>query len=287
MNHWKLRDDSGFTLIEVILVIVLMGLLAAVAVNVITNAASQARFDETKKEMEGLKMAFIGNPELINEGIRSDFGFVGDIGRLPNSLDELVTQGGLPAWDSATGMGWHGPYVKVNFQENPDDYKKDAWGNDYTYTSASGVITTLGADGAAGGSGFDADFSTNDLTSPTNERVGTITGRITDTLGNPLANTASVTVTVRAYYPVNGVSTSATTNTSADGYYTFGSVIIGRRKVEVSITIGASTTTYPSKIALVTSTAPAKLDFQIPVDTTMPNAPTGLSSSRPSLNQRQ
>jgi len=285
MIHRQLRGDKGFTMIEVILIIVLLGILAAVAVNVITNAASQARFDETRKEMEGLRMAIIGNAELVNEGIRSDFGFVGDIGRLPATLDELVNQGGLPAWDSTTGMGWHGPYIQVNFQENPEDYKKDAWGNAYTYASATGVITSLGADGAAGGSGFDADFSTNDLTSPTNERVGTITGRVTDALGNPLASTASVTVTVSAYYPVNGSSASATTNTSADGIYNFNNIVIGRRKVEVSVTQGASTTTYPPKFAIVTSTAPAKLDFQLPIDATIPNAPTGLSATRASLDQ--
>ncbi|MDH7499932.1 MAG: prepilin-type N-terminal cleavage/methylation domain-containing protein [candidate division NC10 bacterium] len=285
MMHRQRRGERGFTLIEVILVIVLLGILAAVAVNVITNAASQARFDETRKEMESLRMAIIGNADLVNEGIRSDFGFVGDIGRLPATLEELVNQGSLPAWDSTTGMGWHGPYIQVNFQENPDDYKKDAWGNAYTYASATGVITSLGADGAAGGGGFDADFSTNDLTSPTDERVGTITGRVADTLGNPLANTASVTVTVRVYYPVNGASTSTTTNTSADGYYTFNNIIIGRRKVEVSVAQGASTTTYPSKVALVTSTTPAKLDFQIPIDTTIPDAPTGLAAIRAGLDQ--
>ncbi len=285
MIHRGLRDEAGFTLIEVILVIVLLGLLAAVAANVVTNAASQARFDETRKEMDSLKHAIIGNPELVNEGIRSDFGFVGDIGRLPNSLDELVNQGALPAWNSSTGMGWHGLYIKSNFQENPNDYKVDAWGNNYSYDSGTGVITSLGADGAAGGSGFNADFSTSNLTSPTNERVGTITGRVTDTLGNPLANTASVTVTVSVYYPVNGSSTSATTNTAADGYYTFTNVIIGRRKVEVSVTRGGSTTTYPSKIAIVTSTAPAKIDFQIPLDATIPNAPTGFTANRASLDQ--
>jgi len=285
MAHWGLRDEAGFTLIEIILVIVLLGLLAAVAANVVTNAASQARFDETRKEMDSLKLAIIGNPELVNEGIRTDFGFVGDIGRLPSTLDELVSQGALPAWNSGTGMGWHGPYVKGNFQENPNDYKQDAWGNGYAYNNATGVITSLGADGAAGGSGFDADFSTADLTSPNDERVGTITGRVTDTLGNPLANTASVTVTARVYYPVNGASTSTTTNTDADGYYTFNNVIFGRRKVEVSITQGASTTTYPSKIAIVTSSAPAKIDFRIPIDTTIPNAPTSFAASRATLNQ--
>ena len=272
---------AGFTLIEVILVILLIGIMAGLAANLLTNTLDQARFDEAQKKMTVLSNAIVGNPDLNTNGIRSDFGFVGDIGRLPTALTELVTQGALPAWSAATGVGWHGPYVPGDFAQNPDGYRTDGWGTLFTYTSATGVITSLGSDAAAGGTGYAADFSTPDLTAPTDQRVGTITGRVTDLLGNPLASVAGATVTVSVTNnPVVGVATTVSTTTGADGSYTLSPIIIGRRTVQVTVTTGAATT-YPVKVAIVTPTQPAQMDFQIPLDNTIPCQPTGVSPLRP------
>jgi prepilin-type N-terminal cleavage/methylation domain-containing protein len=275
------QGKPGFTLIEVILVILLIGILAGLAANLLTNTLDQARFDEAQKKMTVLSNAMVGNPDLMTNGVRSDFGFVGDIGRLPTALTELVTQGALPAWSAATGVGWHGPYVPGDFAQNPDGYRTDGWGTLFTYASATGVVTSLGSDGAAGGTGYAADFSTPDLTAPTDQRVGTITGRVTDLVGNPLASVTGATVTVSVTNnPVAGAATTVSTTTGADGSYTLNPIIIGRRTVQVTVTTGAATT-YPPKVAIVTPTQPAQVDFQIPVDITVPCQPTGVSPLRP------
>ena len=272
---------AGFTLIEVILVVLLIGILAGLAANLLTNTLDQARFDESQKKMTVLSNAMVGNPDLNTNGVRSDFGFVGDIGRLPTALTELVAQGALPAWDIATGVGWHGPYVPGDFAQNPDGYRTDGWGTLFTYASATGVVTSLGSDGVAGGTGYAADFSIPDLTAPTDQRVGTIMGRVTDLVGNPLASVAGATVAVSVTNnPVDGAPTTVTTTTGADGSYTLSPISIGRRTVQVTVTTGAATT-YPSKAAIVTPTQPAQVNFQIPLDTTIPCQPTGVSPLRP------
>ena len=65
-----------------------------------------ARFTATVQEMENLEYGMVGNPSLISNGIRTDFGFVGDMGQFPTTLDELVTD---------QSGNWSGPYVAVNF----------------------------------------------------------------------------------------------------------------------------------------------------------------------------
>jgi len=269
------QGKPGFTLIEVILVILLIGILAGLAANLLTNTLDQARFDEAQKKMTVLSNAMVGNPDLMTNGVRSDFGFVGDIGRLPTALTELVTQGALPAWSAATGVGWQGPYVPGDFAQNPDGYRADGWGTLFTYASATGVVTSLGSDGAAGGTGYAADFSTPDLTAPTDQRVGTITGRVTDLLGSPLASVTGGTVTVSVTNnPVAGAATTVSTTTGADGSYSLSPIIVGRRTVQVTVTTGAATT-YPAKVAIVTPTQPAQVESRC-VDLEWQAKPTGL-----------
>ena len=281
-DSYGVSGRPGFTLIEVILVVLLIGILAGLAANLLTNTLDQARFDESQKKMTVLSNATLGNPDLNTNGVRSDFGFVGDVGRLPTALTELVTQGALPAWSAATGVGWHGPYVPGDFNQNPDGYRTDGWGTLFTYASATGVVTSLGSDGSAGGTGYAADFSTPDLTAPTDQRVGTITGRVTDLLGNPLVSVAGGTVTVSVTNnPVAGAATTVSTTTGADGSYTLSPMIIGRRTVQVTVTTGAATT-YPARVAIVTPAQPAHVDFQIPRDISVPCQPTGVSALRPS-----
>jgi prepilin-type N-terminal cleavage/methylation domain-containing protein len=131
----RINKNSGFTLIEVVLIIVIMGIIATVAMKTMEPAMDQSRIDATLREMEIMSQAIIGNKNLISDGIRSDFGYVGDVGALPPNLDALVSNPGSYAT-------WRGPYIMSDFLENPDDYKEDAWGNSYNYSDV--IITSPG-----------------------------------------------------------------------------------------------------------------------------------------------
>lgn len=160
---------TGFTLIELIMIIVLMGIVAATAVVMIGNVINTQRTDETLKEMQNLVNAMVGNPELFEGGVRSSFGYAGDMGPLPPTtgtcsstcgscgLVELVAQCGRPAWTPdpqlpGTGWGWRGPYIDAK-KDDSGRYLAllDGWGNYYTYNATTGQITSNGPDGMYGG----------------------------------------------------------------------------------------------------------------------------------------
>jgi len=120
-------NQKGWTLIELVMVIAIIGILSAIAIRSITNTLENARFNITAKEMDRIEWATVGNPDLITTFGRTDYGYVGDTGQLPPNLDALLT-------DPGGVCGWDGPYISVDFDENPDDYKLDGWANPYTFT---------------------------------------------------------------------------------------------------------------------------------------------------------
>ena len=135
--HNPLSSDNGFTLLELVVVIVIMGVLSLVAVRSFTSQTTTRRFEESRLEMEGLKRGIAGDEDRIQDGFRVDFGYVGDMGALPVALTNLVTDPG--------GGNWSGPYVAVNFADNPNDYLFDAFNVAYIYTPAALTIQSTGA----------------------------------------------------------------------------------------------------------------------------------------------
>jgi hypothetical protein len=108
----------------------------------------------TRGRMLELKKAMVGDRALVQQGIRTHYGFAGDNGVLPPGIDDLLT---APAgW-----VNWNGPYLG-GF--DPDTYKSDAWGTDIEYTrhdpflavSGMSVIATLRS------AGPDRTFGTGD-----------------------------------------------------------------------------------------------------------------------------
>jgi prepilin-type N-terminal cleavage/methylation domain-containing protein len=203
------RIEHGFTLIEVLLVIVLVGIMGSVAFRSMDVALDSGRWEETSREMDRLGWAIVGNPDLLANGTRTDFGYVGDVGSLPPNLDALVANPGGYAT-------WRGPYIRNVFAEGTNDYELDAWGNSYTY--AGGVTLTSSGSGGSPTVRKLADVAA-DLTS------NTVHGTVTDGGGNPPGN-SNFDVSIRITYP-NGTGGTATASTNPDaaGAYSFASVI--------------------------------------------------------------
>jgi general secretion pathway protein G len=218
--------SAGFTLIELALIIVIIGIVATIAMKSMEPAIDQSRFDATVEETDVLAQAIIGNRNLVSDGKRSDFGYVGDVGALPPNLDALVTNpGGYSTWD--------GPYVLNDFVENPDDFKEDAWGNPYNYSGGVTIMST------GNGSPITKQFAGNlsDLV------ANTVRGNIYDGLGAAPGDSAS-NVDVIIYYPDGaGGFTSGTANPSMSGQFSFINMIpIGNHLIRAVYTSSNDTT---------------------------------------------
>lgn len=133
-----IRAQKGYTLVEMVLVIIIIGILAAVAFNSLGTTLDVSRTEETKAEMERLAYAIAGNPNLVSGGVRTDFGYVGDVGALPLNWDALVTNPGLSTWN--------GPYIHDDFSSGGGDYtfKFDAWGREYSPPNGDAFSSTGG-----------------------------------------------------------------------------------------------------------------------------------------------
>ena len=90
--------QSGFSLIEIILVVVLMGGIVAFAASRILGGGDRAKANLAKAQVQTMA-------EKVQQ-------FEMDTGSLPNSLDELVTSPG-------NASGWLGPYAKAEELKDP------------------------------------------------------------------------------------------------------------------------------------------------------------------------
>ena len=147
--------EHGFSLMELVVVVIILGILSLVAIRNVSESDTYAKFQATIQEMENLEHAMVGNPSLIANGIRTDFGYVGDMGQFPTTLDQLVTD---------QGGNWNGPYITIDFQDDPNNYLNDAWGDAYQWTPGTLTIYSEG-DGEpitkVIGGGLPADYTAN------------------------------------------------------------------------------------------------------------------------------
>ncbi len=228
----KINGWCGFTLIEVILVVVIAGILSTVALRSGGMIADTARIEETKQELNALAFAIVGNPELENNGVRSDFGYVGDIGALPPDLDALVQNpGGYSTWN--------GPYIKQRFSQITDDHKIDAFGREYSY-EAGVTITSLGT--TTGGGGCGGPVTTGEIVKKLANTVSDLTvnqvsGNVYDLDGSPPGVDYKDSVMVRLTIPNgSGATQTRTITPGKDGYFAFDTVPVGVHDVEIIYT---------------------------------------------------
>lgn len=134
-------NKSGFTLVELVIIIVTLGILAAVAIPRFADVAESSRVTATRDELNKLKRAIIGDPSATAGGDYIDRGFEGDIGYPPSALIDLVRKpDSISAYDRLTRIGWNGPYI----DSAETRYLTDAWGNPYSYDPSTRRIASGG-----------------------------------------------------------------------------------------------------------------------------------------------
>lgn len=137
-----LKKPAGFTLIELVIIVIVLGIVAAVAIPKIGNIIDGSKTAATKEEMQRLKKAIMGNSAVTSGGGFSDRGYRGDVKSFPPNLTGLVSKpGGVAAWSPYTRLGWNGPYI----DSTNGDYLKDGWGVNYAYDSTARTITSTGS----------------------------------------------------------------------------------------------------------------------------------------------
>ena len=137
-------DQRAFTLIELVIVIVTLGVLAAVAVPRFIDMADSGKVAATRQELGTLRRAIAGNPAAAEGGQYVDRGFEGDIGHAPSTLIDLaVKPDSIAAYDRLLRLGWNGPYV----DSSGGDFALDAWGNPYAYQPGARRIVSTGGGG--------------------------------------------------------------------------------------------------------------------------------------------
>jgi len=133
------RRRNGFTLLELLVVLVILGLLVGIAAPAAIKFLSKAKSDVAKIQLQS-----------ISTGLDL---FSVDVGRYPSEeegLQALISR--PPGLDR-----WRGPYL------NAKEVPKDPWDRPYVYERPAGAggairLLSLGADGVEGGEGENADI---------------------------------------------------------------------------------------------------------------------------------
>lgn len=133
------NHKSGVTILEVLVVLAIIAMIAAVVGPRLIGYLGRAKTDTAE-----LQIKQIGNALQL---------FYIDTGRYPTGAEGLGVLMHAPPGDSS----WAGPYL------DSGDALSDPWGRDYLYDepgdSGTPGVSSLGRDGARGGSGEDADVA--------------------------------------------------------------------------------------------------------------------------------
>jgi len=133
MKHLKRRREAGFTLLELLVVLAILGLLAAIIAPQVLKYLGTSRTQTARVQIQNIVAAL----ELYKL----------DVGHYPTQAEGLTALVTAPQSE----VGWNGPYLRR------ESALKDPWGEAYIYKNPGqhGEIDvyTLGSDKAEGGTG--------------------------------------------------------------------------------------------------------------------------------------
>jgi general secretion pathway protein G len=133
------RDERGFTLVEILVVITIIGLIMALVGPRVIGYLGEAKVKAAKIQIESFNSAL-------------DLYYL-DAGRYPSSSEGLTALAQRPGGSNT----WNGPYLKGGQVPN------DPWGHPYLYRSpgehGAYDIVSYGSDGQEGGTGTAADIA--------------------------------------------------------------------------------------------------------------------------------
>ena len=148
-NRW-VRLTDGFTLIEMLVVIAVLGVLASLVAPMVFGHISDAKVSAAQSQVEIFGLAL--------DAYRMDNDWYPSTGQ---GLDALVA----PPLGDPPARRWRGPYLKKGVPLDP-------WDRPYVYEGPGDphpenyVIRSLGRDGKPGGSGEDADLTSGPAAAP-------------------------------------------------------------------------------------------------------------------------
>lgn len=139
----RIHGAAGFTLIELMVVIVILGLLAAIVVPNVVGRTDQARYTAAEAQIEVLKNAL-------------------KLYKLDNGLYPTTEQG-MESLVRKPGAGVSARNWREGGYLDKQDLPIDPWGNQYVYISPGQYnpdfdLKSFGADGIEGGEGYNADI---------------------------------------------------------------------------------------------------------------------------------
>jgi general secretion pathway protein G len=138
-KQMRARGEGGFTLVEMLVVITIIGLVMGLIGPRVLNYLGEAKVKTAKLQIESFASAL----DL----------FYLDVGRYPSVSEGLTALAERPGDTSV----WNGPYLKNA------SVPADPWGHTYIYRAPAERgpyrIVSLGSDGQEGGTGTAADIS--------------------------------------------------------------------------------------------------------------------------------
>lgn len=231
------QNDNGFTLIEIIVCLAIFAALAGIIAPLWSQRVTVQREEETLDKLAMIKTAIVGDPQIVADGTRGSFGYLGDMGVLPSAIEDLYIKGTQPSFSFDSnlkiGAGWNGPYLDPEIIEYIGSLKEDAFGNDYDYTIIPFDNSTVGATVVTRirSPGRDSILDTGDDLSLEvfgAETKSMLAAYIEDASGNKI-NGAGVTMN----YPDDGSLTTLTVLTDINGLFIFNDIPYGIRSISV------------------------------------------------------